>query len=219
MRRERDTIIVFGGMIGVGKSSYTELVANHLDSTAFYESVDDNPFLDIFYANPQRYAFTLQIHFLNTRFRAIKEALKHRHNVLDRSIYEDALFATLNAEDGNMTNDELQCYLGLLDNMLEELTSLEKKSPDLFIYLRASFETIESRIKKRGREFEQFENNEELEAYMRRLHSRYDEWVFQHYNASEVLVIDADKYDISRPEDRIEVLAIIDQKLEEQGGR
>jgi len=220
MKKERGHVIVLAGMIGAGKSSYTKLLSKHLGSTAFYESVEDNRLLDLFYADRARYAFPLQVYFLNTRFKAIKEAMRHRNNCLDRSIYEDALFARINYEDGMMSEAEFDCYITLLDNMLEEVRTLDdctcaagpKKRPDLLIYVRCSFETILERIQKRGRDYEQ---GDEHIAYFKRLHSRYDEWVFEHYKESQVLVIDGDKLDISRPEDAEEVKKIVDNKLEE----
>lgn len=218
MKREDEHVIVIGGMIAVGKSSYTKLISDHLGSKAFYESVDDNRLLEVYYADKKRWGFALQVYFLNTRFRDIKAAMRHRNNVLDRSIYEDALFSRINYEDGNMTSAEFDTYLELLENMLEEVEQLEdtaKKRPDLFVYLRASFDTIEKRIKKRGRPFEQFDNDEELESYMRRVHGRYDDWVFNKYDKSEVLVLDADNLDITREEDAKEVLRLVDEKLVE----
>lgn len=206
------SVIVTGGTVGIGKTTVAEKIAKHLNSEVFYESVDDNPLLEKFYANPKRWAFAIQIHFLNTRFASIKKALKNRHNILDRSIYEDALFATLNYEDGNMSKEEIDCYLSLLDNMLEELNSLEKKAPDLFIYLRGSFETVQHRMKLRGRDFELGDDKIE---YFKRLHSRYDDWVLEYYKASEVLVINMDIYDICIPEHEAIILNEIDKKLEE----
>lgn len=213
-------MIVMCGMVGAGKSTYTELIAKHLGSEAFYESVDDNRMLDLFYADRARYAFPLQVYFLNTRFAAIKAAMRNRDNVLDRSIYEDALFARINYEDGMMTEPEYDCYTSLLENMLEEVRNLDgctcengpKKRPDLLIYIRCSFETIMERIQKRGRDYEQ--GDEHIE-YFKRLHSRYDDWVFNAYKESEVLVIDGDKFDVSNEEDAVEVLRIIDAKLAE----
>jgi deoxyadenosine/deoxycytidine kinase len=213
MNKGVDNVIVLGGMIGVGKTTYAEMIANHLNSKVFYESVDDNRLLEKFYDNKQRWAFALQINFLNHRFKSIKKALTDRDNVLDRSIYEDALFARINYEDGNMSEAEFDCYLELLDNMMEEIEGMPKKAPDLFIYLQASFSTIENRIEQRGRDYEQFDNNPELEAYMKKLHSRYDDWVFEHYDASEILTINADKHDVTKESDKEEVLQIIDQKL------
>jgi deoxyadenosine/deoxycytidine kinase len=205
------SVIVIGGTVGIGKTTVAEKVAKHLGTEVFYESVDDNPLLEKFYADQKRWAFAIQIYFLNTRFKSIKKALKNRRNVLDRSIYEDALFATLNYEDGNMSKEELDCYLDLLNNMLEELNSLEKKAPDLFIYLRGSFETVLHRMKLRGREYELAD--EKLIEYFRRLHSRYDDWVFNYYKASDVLVVDMDKYDIHNPEHEKIILKMVDDKL------
>ncbi|MGM0369656.1 MAG: deoxynucleoside kinase [Bacillota bacterium] len=213
MNKGVDNVIVLGGMIGVGKTTYAEIIANHLNSKVFYESVDDNRLLEKFYDNKQRWAFALQINFLNHRFKSIKKALTDRDNVLDRSIYEDALFARINYEDGNMSEAEFDCYLELLDNMMEEIEGMPKKAPDLFIYLQASFSTIEERIQQRGRAYEQFDNNPELETYMKKLHNRYDDWVFEHYDASEILTINADKHDVTKESDKEEVLQIIDQKL------
>lgn len=206
------SVIVTGGTVGIGKSTVAKEIADHLKTEVFFESVDDNPMLEKFYGDQKRWAFSLQIYFLNTRFKSIKKALINRRNVLDRSIYEDALFATLNYEDGNMSKEEIDCYNDLLDNMLEELNSLEKKSPDLFVYLRGSFDTVLERMKKRGRDFELTDNHLE---YFKRLHSRYDDWVFNHYKASEVLVIDMDKYDIHISEHKEIILQMVDDKLSE----
>ncbi len=123
--------------MALGKSSYTELIANKLGTKAFYESIKDNRILEMFYDDPKRWAFALQIYFLNTRFRSIKAALTDQNNVLDRSIYEDALFTQINFEEGNISEPEMDTYLDLLDNMMEELAYMPKKSTgfvDLFAW-------------------------------------------------------------------------------------
>ena len=84
-------VIVLAGTIGAGKSSLTALIAKPFRFRSLYESVDDNEVLPLFYAEPEKYAFLLQIYFLNKRFDSIKQALTHENNVLDRSIYEDSL--------------------------------------------------------------------------------------------------------------------------------
>lgn len=153
-------LIVVGGMIGLGKSSVAEVLGEALGSNVFYESVDDNPILPLFYtASPEeiqakRYPFLLQLYFLDTRFKAIKQALVKDNNVLDRSIYEDWYFAKKNMELGRINELEMQVYESLLDNMMEELDELPKKAPDLMVYLKGSFETVLDRIMKRGRSFE-----------------------------------------------------------------
>ncbi|WP_413524476.1 deoxynucleoside kinase [Carnobacterium divergens] len=213
MKGDNNAVIVLAGMIGAGKSTYTKLISEALESDAFYESVDDNRILEKFYEDPKRWAFSLQIYFLNTRFRSIKQALQQQHNVLDRSIYEDALFTKINHQQGNMSDAEMDTYLDLLDNMMEELDSLPKKAPDLLIYLRGSLDTVLSRIKKRGRSFEQIDGNEGLLDYYTLLHSHYDDW-FDQYDKSATLVIDIDQHDLENPADAEKIIQLIHNKLE-----
>lgn len=212
-------LITIGAMIGAGKTSLAELVANHFNSEVFYESVDDNPILPVFYTaseeeiQTKRYPFLLQLWFLNTRFKSIKEALIKDNNVLDRSIYEDWYFAKVNKDLGRISDLEFSLYEDLLNNMLEELEELPKKSPDLMIYLSGSFETILDRIKKRGREYEL---DEALVSYYYALWEGYDNWIKQHYKASEVLIINIDEIDyVNNEEHKQKVLSMIEQKLEE----
>ena len=214
MKGENKAVIVLAGMIGAGKSTYTKFISEALGSEAFYESVDDNRILEQFYENPQRWAFSLQIYFLNTRFRSIKAAFRHENNVLDRSIYEDALFTRINYEEGNMSDAEMDTYLDLLDNMMEELDNMPKKSPDLLIYLRGSLDTVLNRIEKRGRTFEQIEENNGLLDYYTHLHSQYDNW-FSTYDKSATLVIDINQYDLEKLEDAEKVMEMIKEKLAE----
>lgn len=148
-------MIVFSGMIGVGKSTYAKKLTEELNIKLFEEPVDDNPILPLYYNNIKKWAFALQIFFLNKRFKLIKEASKLDNSVLDRSIYEDQLFTKLNHDLGNISKEEYDLYCDLLDNMMEEIDGLNKKSPDLLVYLTAPKEHILNNIIKRGREFEQ----------------------------------------------------------------
>ena len=160
-------LIVLAGTIGAGKSSLAAALGEHLGTEVFYEAVDNNPVLDLYYQDPKKYAFLLQIFFLNKRFQSIKEAYKADNNVLDRSIFEDELFLTLNYKNGNVTKTELDIYKELLSNMLEELEGMPKKSPDLLIYIDVSFEKMLERITKRGRSYEQIADNPDLYENMK----------------------------------------------------
>lgn len=215
MKGDKKAVIVLAGMIGAGKTKYTQMISEELGSQPFYESVEDNRILEMFYKDPKRWAFALQIHFLNTRFQSIKQALKHQHNVLDRSIYEDALFTKINYESGNMSEAEMDTYLSLLDNMMEELAGMPKKAPDLLVYLQGPLSIHLERIKKRGREYEQVENeDDELLSYYKHLHSRYDEW-YDAYDKSKKIAIPITEYDIEIAEDRQKVMQIIRESLVE----
>lgn len=186
-------LITLGAPIGAGKSSLCHILSEQLGTKAFYEPVSDNPVLPLFYkgneiaakkraageknaTNP--YAYLLQTFFLNRRFSMIKQAMQADNNVLDRSIYEDHLFMQMNVDMGNATKVELEVYEKLLENMMEEypLFSPGKKAPDLMVMIHVSYQTMLKRIIKRGREFEQVDNDPSLEEYYQNLLKYYDEW-------------------------------------------
>ncbi|KPV55817.1 deoxyguanosine kinase [Paenibacillus sp. A3] len=211
------SVIVVGGMIGLGKTSVAELLGRELGSEVFYESVDDNPILPLFYTaskeeiEKHRYPFLLQLYFLDSRFKSIKKALRSNRNVLDRSIYEDWYFAKVNRELGRINDLEFQVYENLANNMLEELEELPKKAPDLMVYLKGSFETVLRRISLRGRDFEQ---DESLVEYYRYLWKGYDEWLMKYYNQSDVLIVDMDLTDVvNNQEDARKLVEQVKDKL------
>ncbi|EOL43783.1 deoxynucleoside kinase [Enterococcus caccae ATCC BAA-1240] len=211
-------MIVLAGTIGAGKSSLTEIISEHLGSEAFYESVEDNEVLPLFYADPKKYAFLLQIYFLNKRFDSIKQALTHKNNVLDRSIYEDSLLFHLNADLGRANETEVKVYDSLLENMLQELPyAAQKKRPDLLVHIKISFPKMLERIQRRGRAYEQVEQDPALYDYYKELNSRYEKW-FEEYNESPKIQIDGDKYDfIESEEAKKQVIQMIENKLADIG--
>ncbi len=218
------SVIVIGGMIGAGKTSVAKLLGEELGSQVFFEEVDNNPLLELFYTadeqeeQEKRYPFLLQLTFLSSRFRSIKSALVDKNNVLDRSIYEDWYFTKVNHQLGRISELEFKIYEELLNNMMEELEELPKKAPDLMVYLHGSFEEIVRRIGTRGRDFEQ---DDSLMAYYKELWEGYDDWVDNHYDASQVLKINIDQYDVVNNEDDAkevvelvrEALAVRDKQL------
>lgn len=222
-------MITMAGMIGAGKSSLTAILAQQLGTRAFFEPVSDNPVLPLFYkgneiaakkraagdkdaTNP--YAYLLQTFFLNRRFKMMKQAMQNDNNILDRSIYEDALFMKMNVDMGNATKVEYNIYKSLLDNMLEELPyAAHKKAPDLMVMIDVSYPTVIKRIKRRGRQYEQVENDPSLVEYYHKLIQYYEVWK-QQYNASPLLIIDGDKYDFMQDiDDRRTVLSQIYREL------
>lgn len=198
-------MIVVDGVVGVGKSTLMNILAER-GLTAFEEPVVDNPILEKFYYDRARYAFPLQVFFLNKRFKHIKEAAAEGNCVLDRSIYGDVIFAKMLCDKGEMTKEEFDLYKELLENMLEHI-----KAPKLMVYLEVSVDEAMRRIKKRGRDYEQVVER----AYWEELNHEYKTY-FDAYDISPIIRINVDGLDFENvEEDRNKVLRLIDEKLAE----
>jgi deoxyadenosine/deoxycytidine kinase len=217
--------IVIGGMIGLGKTSVADTLNLHfqnkgIDSKVFYEVVDDNPILPLYYQltdeelEARRIPFLLQLFFLNKRFKTVKDCLCYHQplfTIQDRSIYEDWYFAYVNKSLGRISELEFKIYEDLVTNMLEELQELPRKAPDLMVYLKGSFDTVINRIMNRGRSFE---IDPKLKEYYFEVWKGYDDWVMNQYDASEVIIIDMDNTDVvNYREDAIEVCRRVEEKL------
>jgi deoxyadenosine/deoxycytidine kinase len=198
--------VAIAGNIGSGKTTLTKLLSKHYKWQPHYEEVDDNPYLDDFYNQMERWSFNLQIYFLNSRFRQILDIRNSGKNVIqDRTIYEDAyIFAPNLHAMGLMTNRDFENYKSLFD-LMEEVT----ESPDLIIYLRSSIPNLVAQIHKRGREYE---NSISID-YLSRLNERYEAWVHK-YDKGKLLVIDVDNLNfVDKPEDLGLVINKIDAEL------
>ena len=194
--------IAVAGNIGAGKTTLTKLLAKHYQWEAQYEEVVDNPYIDDFYNQMERWSFNLQIYFLNTRFRQIMEIRKSGKKIIqDRTIYEDAhIFAPNLHEMGLMTNRDFKSYTALF-YLMESLV----QPPDLLIYLRSDIPNLVSQIHKRGRDYE---NSISIE-YLSRLNERYEAWI-HNYKKSKLLIVEVDKLNfVDNPED----LGIVTNKV------
>ncbi|EOD01100.1 deoxynucleoside kinase [Caldisalinibacter kiritimatiensis] len=200
--------LIVDGVVGVGKSTLMRILEEKRGYKALPEPVIDNPLLDRFYEDRKRYSFPLQILFLNRRFKHIKEASKLNKVVMDRSIYTDIIFAKQLRDIGDMDKEEYDIYYDLLHNMLEHC-----EPPTLMIYLEISTDNAISRIRKRGRDFEQHVERD----YWEELNKNYDDF-FESYNYTELLKINVDGIDFeNNPEHQKYVLNLIDNKLRELG--
>jgi len=197
--------VAIAGNIGAGKTTLTKLLAKHYKWSPHYESVEENPYLDDFYGEMERWSFNLQVYFLNSRFRQILEIYESGKNIIqDRTIYEDAhIFAPNLHAMGLMTNRDFNNYSSLFE-LMEKLVT----PPDLLIYLRANIQTLVGQIHKRGRDYE---NTISID-YLSRLNERYEAWIST-YNKGKLLIIDIDNLDIvDKPED----LGVIIDKIDAQ---
>ena len=198
--------IALAGNIGAGKTTLTELLAKHYGWRPHYEDVDENPYLNDFYEDMQRWSFNLQIYFLNSRFSQVLDIQKSGDTVIqDRTIYEDAeIFAPNLHAMGLMSTRDFKNYTTLF-----QLMSKLVQAPDLLIYLRASVPTLVNQIQQRGREYE---NSIRLD-YLKQLNERYEAWI-NRYKDGKLLIINVDKIDITNtPEDLSSVIDKIDAQI------
>ena len=189
--------IAITGNIGAGKTTLAEQLAGHYGWEVLYEAVEGNPYLSDFYGDMPRWAFNLQIYFLNSRFAQVKKIIDiqlanqaspdHPHTVVqDRTIYEDAaIFARNLYESGDMTERDYETYSQLFTNMMSLV-----RPPDLMIYLRASLPKLRGQIKKRGRLFEQSISDD----YLSNLNRLYEEFVAS-YDLGPLLILDVNTVD------------------------
>lgn len=198
--------VAIAGNIGSGKTTLTRLLAKHYKWKAHYEDVEDNPYLDDFYNQMERWSFNLQVYFLNSRFRQLLDIRESGKNIIqDRTIYEDAyIFAPNLHAMGLMTNRDYENYRSLFD-LMESVT----KGPDLLIYLRSTIPNLVQQIHARGRDYE---NSISID-YLSRLNERYEAWI-EEYNKGNLIIFDVDNINfVDNPEHLGDVIEKIDAEI------
>ena len=187
--------IAIAGNIGSGKTTLTGLLAKNYRWEAQYEDADDNPYLNDFYSDMQRWSFNLQIHFLNNRFGQVMRIRKNNKPVVqDRTIYEDAyIFAPNLHAMGLMTTRDFNNYMSLF-NLMSSLI----QPPDLLIYLRGSVPALVKQIQKRGRDYE---NSIRID-YLARLNERYEAWIST-YEQGKILIFDIDELNFAEKREHL----------------
>ncbi len=198
--------IAIAGNIGAGKTTLTKLLSKHYGWEAHFEDVDQNPYLNDFYEEMQRWSFNLQIYYLNSRFTQILEINENKKNVIqDRTIYEDAFIFAPNLHSmGLMTTRDFENYFSLF-NLMDSFVN----PPDLLIYLRAGIPTLVEQINRRGRDYEESIRLD----YLKRLNERYEAWIST-YDKGKLLIIDIDNNRFpENQEDLGKIISSIDAEI------
>jgi deoxyadenosine/deoxycytidine kinase len=198
--------IAVSGTIGSGKTTLAEKLSKHYGWKPLYESVDQNPYLRDFYDDMTRWAFHLQIYFLNSRFNQVRQIRESEKTIIqDRTIYEDAyIFANNLHSSKHITDRDYQSYLDIFHSMINFV-----KPPDLLIYLKADIPKLVQQIQRRNRDFE---FNIKLE-YLRNLNEHYEDWIGK-YKLGKLLIIDVNKLDfVENVEDFSYIVSRIDLEL------
>ena len=197
--------IAIAGNIGSGKTTLTKMLAKRFGWNPRFEPVDNNPYLDDFYADMNRWSFNLQVYFLNKRFKEVVEISKSDETIIqERTIFEDACIFAPNLHGmGMMSDRDFANYSDLFDLMIS-LVDL----PDLMIYIRSSIPTLVSHIEKRGRDFEKSIRID----YLTGLNNRYENWIKDY--KGHLIIIDGDNIDFeNRPQDFQTITDQIDAEL------
>ena len=199
-------VIVIEGQIGVGKTTMGELLERELGLELYKELTNPHTqkMLDKFYRDKKRWSFTLQVHFLNERFRKIKQIFSNGGGLLDRSIFGDRIFAEVLHADGDMEDFEFDTYTALLENMLEHA-----QAPRLLIYLDCSVDTALERIRKRNRGIESTIPRD----YLARINERYLRW-YEQYDLSPKVFIDTEEIPLHTKEGRQRALSLVRAALD-----
>ncbi|QDH80656.1 AAA family ATPase [Echinicola soli] len=198
--------IAIAGNIGSGKTTLAKKLGKHYGWKIKLEDAEDNPYLEDFYEDMKKWAFHLQIYFLNSRFQQVKEIAKSATStVQDRTIYEDAhIFAANLHQSGCFEERDYQNYLKLFHSMMEYAAP-----PDLLIYLRADIPKLVSQIEKRGRDYETTISIN----YLKNLNKHYENWI-NHYDKGKLLIIDVNDLDfVSNREDFSFIVNQIDREI------
>ncbi|MCR9084980.1 MAG: deoxynucleoside kinase, partial [Cyclobacteriaceae bacterium] len=193
------------GNIGSGKTTLTEKLAKHYGWKAEFEAVDNNPYLPDFYEDMKRWAFHLQVYFLNSRYNQIRKIQDNNENTIqDRTIYEDAYIFAANLYKSNLlTERDYWNYRSLFDSMIQHV-----KAPDLLIYLKADIPKLVGQIEKRGRTYETAMRID----YLKNLNQHYEDWI-ENYQEGKLLIIDVNNLDfVERSED----FSFIVEKIERE---
>ncbi len=198
--------IAIAGNIGAGKTTLTKMLARYYGWEPRFESVSFNPYLEDYYGDINRWAFSLETYFLKERFKDMLAVQQASHTIVqDRSIFEGVyVFVRNNYERGDLSERDYITYMELF-----ELMKLKMKCPDLMIYLRKSVPALIAQIQKRGREYEQTMQID----YLKGLNEKYEDFIFHNYEG-RVLVIESDGMDFeNNPEDFRKVINKVDAEL------
>lgn len=189
--------IVIEGVIGVGKTSLAQLMADRFNARLLLEQHDENPFLADFYRDPQHYAFSTQLFFLLSRYRQQLEIpqrdLFHEVLVSDYLFAKDRIFASLTLEDREL----------VLYDKIAQLLERDIPRPDLVIYLQSSTERLMANIRKRNRSYEVNMS----EDYIRELNDAYNRFFFN-YRDTPLLVINSTELDFVNNKQELEDLLL-----------
>jgi len=193
--------IAVEGVIGVGKTSLCSIIGENFSAKIVYEKFEENPFLEDFYSDRDRFAFQTQLYFLLSRYRQHQEMMQvelfHKLLVSDYMFVKDKIFANITLSD-----KELVLY-----NSVVTLLEKDIPNPDLVIYLQSSTDRLMENIRERGRHYEELIT----EDYIQQLNDAYNDF-FLRYESSPLLIVNSTDIDfVNNDKDRDNLIEKIRQ--------
>lgn len=179
--------VAFEGVIGAGKTTYTKVLAEEYQAKQLLEIYEDNPFLEQFYSDTDKFAFPLELSFLASRYDQLKNVLESKEDLFQNKIFSDfVLYKSLVFASINLSGDKLALYKKLFNIMF-----LKMPIPDVTIYLQLPIDRLQENIAKRGRSYEMKIPNE----YLENLQENYLSY-FKQLSQHKIVIFDVRKHDI-----------------------
>jgi deoxyguanosine kinase len=195
--------VVIEGNIGAGKTTFAQKISDKYNAQLILESFADNPFLPKFYNEPEKYSFPLELSFLASRYKQLKEELVSRElfrtfTVADYYFTKSLIFAS-----STLSGDEYNLYRQIFYIIYGSLPR-----PDIYVYLHHKPEKLLENIEKRGRNYEKFITRE----YLQKIQESYFTF-FRQDPGNKYLVIDMGDSDfVSKEEHFLKLTEMIFSK-------
>jgi deoxyadenosine/deoxycytidine kinase len=195
--------IVIEGNIGAGKTSLARLLADKVNARLILERLNDNPFLQGFYNNPEKHSFSLELSFLAERYHQLNDELQNRDLFKPLTITDYYLMKSLIFSRTNLSEEEFQLYRKIFNIVSNNIIK-----PDLYVYLHLHLDNLIRNIKNRGRHFEQKIQKE----YLVKIQEGYMDF-FKQQKDLTIVMIDANDMDFcDKPSDFDKIMEIIFEK-------
>lgn len=177
--------VVIEGNIGAGKTTLATRIAEQFNAQLILEHYADNPFLPKFYSDPEKYSFPLELSFLASRYKQLKDELVPQDLFRTFTVADYYFMKSLIFASSTLEGDEYNLYRQIFYIIYGSLPK-----PDIFVYLHLDPERLLENIKKRGRNYEKSITKE----YLRKIQESYFTF-FRQNPDNKYLVIDINGID------------------------
>lgn len=188
--------IAFEGVIGAGKTTFAKAISSKLQTRLLLEEFEDNPFLESFYEDKDKYSFPAELSFLASRYHQLKDVTLNNDLFQEKVISDFVFYKSLVFASINLKGDEMLLYRRLFDIMFSQIPK-----PDLTIYVQLPIDHVLRNIAKRGRSYEK-----NIDAgYLEQIHHNYLQY-FQQLQNHRIVVLHSEALDIYENKNTLPIL-------------